>query len=188
MRLCRAAFGLVFLLLAGCAARPPEVGAPLVPAEMNDWGLSGRIAVSTPLDGFTGRFSWRQTQTGMRLDLKGPLGVGGMTIEGDATRLTLRHRGDVSVLDDPEADLERLVGWQLPVTSLDAWLLGRLDPDFAGTVDAGRNGLASSLQQRGWEASYSVWQTQAGFALPRKLNLTTPDLEVRLVIDRFRPH
>lgn len=160
----------------------------MVPPDMRQWGLTGRISVSTPSDGFTGRFSWRQTQDRIRLDLKGPLGVGGMTIEGDDGRLTLRRRDDVTVLDDPEADLARLVGWELPVTSLDAWLLGRLDPDFAGSVNSGVDGLASSLRQRGWQADYSAWQMQAGFALPRKLNLTAPELEVRVVIDRFAPH
>lgn len=188
MTLRGAALGLVIVVLAGCAARPPPVTAPMVPADLENWDLTGRISVSTPSDGFTGRFTWRQTPDRIKLDLRGPLGVGGMTIEGDARELTLRRRDDVTILSDPEPDLARLVGWELPVTSLDAWLLGRLDPDYSGSVMAGKDGLASSLQQRGWQADYSIWQTQQGFALPRKLNLTTSELEVRVVIDRFTPH
>lgn len=151
------------------------------------WEMRGRLAIDTGERGYQARFEWRQAADSLRLSLRGPLGAGGVEIAGSSSALTVRARGETLSLDDPEAQLSELLGWWLPVTSLDAWLVGLPDRVFDADSDFGPDGLLASLEQRLWHLSYAAYQLESGWLVPRRIDMRHGELEVRLVVDSWQP-
>lgn len=185
-------------LLAGCAAQVPRDAA--VPAgglsleqrraaleALEGWEMRGRLAVDTGERAFPARFQWRQDAEGLRLTVRGPLGAGGVEVAGSDEALTVRARGETYALDDPEVQLSELLGWWLPVASLDDWLLGM--PDRAFTVDAQieADGLLLSLEQRLWRLDYEGYAPTEQWLVPRRIDMNHADLHLRLTVDAWRP-
>lgn len=179
--------------LAGCAHLPVESDG-LSFAErrarlerIDAWQMRGRLAIDTGERAFQARFQWRQNNDRLLLTVRGLLGAGSFQIDGSAETLTLRTRGEVLVLDDPEAELSDLFGWWLPVTSLDHWLMGLPDESFAAETRTDRSGTLTSLAQRLWELDYTEYQVSEGLLLPRRLKLSHGPLRLDLRVDAWSP-
>ena len=181
-------------LLAGCATLP--VGSDGRSFEQRrsqleavaSWELRGRLAVATGERSFQGSLRWQQTGDTLELTVRGPVGIGGVRVAGTPTQLEVTARGDTRVLTDPEAQLSELLGWWLPVASLHAWLLGLPDPTFEASTQPGSDGTLASFDQRLWHVAYSSYQLApaangAMTLLPKRIELTHRDLQLRLTID-----
>ncbi len=188
---------LACLLLAGCATTGrvevdlPELGSweqrQAVLERADDWALTGRIGIRTADDGFNARF--RHTQDGRRFDstLSGPLGVGTIRVSGNSQRILLTDKDGAELrLDDPEADLQTLYGWTIPVDSLKYWALGIPDPGSASSPVLDDAGRLASLEQRGWTVAIDRYREFAGQQLPARITAQSESTRVRLVIDRWR--
>jgi outer membrane lipoprotein LolB len=123
--------------------------------------------------------------------VRGPFGGGLLQVAGDRRELEVTSRGETRVLGDPETELSELLGWWLPVGSLRAWLLGMPDPDFPARTDPNPDGTLASLEQRLWRVEFASYQLAGDDAqallVPRRIDLSHEDLEVRVTIDRWRP-
>lgn len=78
-------------------------------------------------------------------------------------------------------------GWQLPLSGLRHWILGRPDPQaqiFDLQLDAG--GRLAELRQLGWHIRYERYAEFDGLALPTKLTLENPRLRAKLAVRRWR--
>ena len=78
----------------------------------------------------------------------------------------------------------RAVGFALPVDWLAAWVRGAPHGDgpHAAVLDAA--GRVSVLRQNGWEIVYAYADADA--RRPSRLRLAYPEVEVAIVIDRWR--
>ncbi len=152
------------------------------------WRMNGRIAISTGEMAFQGRFRWRQADDGMDLSVSGPLGAGVLQVSGPPQRLTVTAQGETWDLADPESELSALLGWWLPVRSLNDWLLGFPDPDFPAQELLGptRTELRA-LDQRLWRLTYVSYRIQQGLLLPRRIDLAHGELELRVFVDGWQP-
>jgi outer membrane lipoprotein LolB len=119
------------------------------------WQMRGRIAVDTGEDAYQGRFTWWQDGDAMRVNIRGPLGVGAVDISGTQEALTLRARGDSWRLDNAETQLSELLGWWLPISSLPHWLLGVPDPHFESADRVVSKERLDRLEQRSWTLHFS---------------------------------
>ncbi len=177
--------------LSGCAHAPAiqdELSFPerqVYLEQLEGWNLSGRIAVDTGEQAFQGRFRWQQSPESLDLSIRGPFGAGVLEVAGPPERLTVRARGESWALTDPEAELSELMGWWLPVRSFSAWLLGLPVPLYPATTALGPENALQSLEQRLWKLTYQTYQLTDGVLLPRRIDLSHQDLELRLIIDQW---
>lgn len=186
----RAALVVAALLAAACAPRPElehdglrfeERQARL--ATISSWTMQGRLAVDTGERAVQGRFNWIQDDEVSTLLVRGPLGGGAFEITGSANGMVVTTRGERHELEDPEIELSALLGWWMPVESLDAWLLGLPDPRFPAQTRFGPTGTLARLDQRRWRVDYEAYQLIAGILVPRRLRMTHGELDVRVTID-----
>jgi outer membrane lipoprotein LolB len=186
------------LLLFGCAHTGPGdddgLNARQRAARLNsisDWDMRGQLIVDTGNERQRATADW--VQRGERLSLtvrrRIALGIGTVVISGDAERLVIESSRDEEprVLDDPEADLYDELGWWLPISSLQHWLLGLEDPDYPAERSRGAAGTLASLNQRDWQVSYDTYQLAGGLLVPGEMTLRHAELELRLDISRWEP-
>ena len=189
-----ALIGLACAVVSGCAhLRSVEDGLSYEERrtrllETPGWRMNGRIAVNTGAEAFQGRFRWRQTEDEVELSISNPLGMSVLQVSGPQERLTVRAGGETWELADPEPELSALLGWWLPVRSLDSWLLGHADPDFGADrqLSPTRTELRT-LDQRLWRLTYQSYRLHEGLLLPRRIDLAHGALELRVFVDGWQP-
>lgn len=185
-------------LLAGCAARAPFEAEPATDglsleqrqaalAALPGWEMRGRLAIDTGERAYQARFEWRQEADRLRLSIRGPLGAGGVEVSGSDQSLMVRARGESYALDDPEIQLSEVLGWWLPVASLDNWLLGLPDRLFEADAKVEAGGRLLSLEQRLWRLDYDRFELAEQWLLPRRIAMNHEDLHIRLTVDAWRP-
>ncbi len=185
------ASGLTFLLLVtGCASLlAPGALPPQLPGDwamrrstLQAWSrfdLRGRVAVASGEEGFTAALRWAQRAETSRLELDGPLGVGGVRLEFANGRLAD---------EATRSELERRLGFALPVESLRYWMLGVPDP-----TRAAEEALAAdvthldSLQQDGWTVRFPAYARVAGanYQLPQRIEASRAGVRVRLLVESW---
>lgn len=178
------------LLVTGCASLRAPGALPLqLPGDwamrrsaLQEWprfDLRGRVAVASGEQGFTAALRWAQRAEASRLELDGPLGVGGVRLEFVNGRLAD---------EATRSELERRLGFALPVESLRYWLLGVPDPartaEEALAADATR---LDSLQQDGWTVRFPAYAGVAGanYELPRRIEASRAGVRVRLLVESW---
>ena len=174
----------VLIALSACRTVPP---APIVgPGADAPWpeqrarletfdryALAGRVAVAANGQGFTASLRYEQRSDASNLALDGPLGIGGLRVELDGADLRIEtSRGEK--LDGAAArdELERRLGFPLPIAELRWWLLAIPAPGGDATM---RMDLASDeitrFVQRGWSVTIDKRMPALGFALPQRLTV-----------------
>ena len=121
------------------------------------------------------------------LNVRGLFGAGSFEINGNDDALTLRARGETWSLDDPEIELSARFGWWLPVSSLDAWLVGLPDDAYVAHPRTGSNGTLATLEQRLWTLEFSNYELTEGLLLPRTIDMHHGRLRLRLTVDSWNP-
>lgn len=152
-------------------------------AAVSSWRMQGRLAIDTGERAAPGRFSWLHDDEVSTLLVRGPLGGGVLEVTRSPDGMTVTARGERRELADPETDLSALLGWWMPVESLDAWLLGLPDPRYPAETRLGRANVLERLDQRLWRVDYEQYQLVDGVLIPRRIRMTHETLDVRVTID-----
>jgi len=192
-------FVLLVFVLSGCAIirKPPEAEPGVVDASawqnhrlalenFDVWALQGRVATGQLL-GWTGNLSWRQNVEHFDVRLSGPLGAGGFHAEGtldDGVVIQTKDRRLVS--NDPDALVEKTLGWTFPLEPLRYWARGLPAPGQYQSISVDGKGHLISLDQQGWELSFPAYTTPQGAPdLPKRIVLDNGETRIRLVVDRW---
>lgn len=198
----------VGVLLAACGAAPvrPDLGpaeraaAEAAQAEREqrlraagEWGLVGRMAVSTDGRGGSGRLTWQQRAPHeFEVELSAP-------VTRQSWRLSSSPRG--ALLEgleggprsgiDPALLLQEATGWMIPVGALSDWVRGARAPGMGpARVEFNHEGRPLRIEQGGWEIEYR-WpdadpaQSAAGDLLPERLDARSGGARVKLVVDEW---
>ena len=129
---------------------------------------------------------WRQKGEIFDATVSGPLGVGTVRIEGGRGKILLTDKeGQVTALQDAEADLRARYGWTIPVDSLRYWALGIPDPSSPAATRFDETGLLATIDQRGWTVTIGQYREGGGQAMPRRISALGDDAKVRLVVDHW---
>jgi len=185
-------------LVAGCRSVPPRaVIGPGADApwpeqraaldKLDRYGLQGRVAVAANGQGFSAGLRYQQLPKGSNLALDGPLGIGGLRVvlEGEELEIAT-SRGEKLDGDLARAELERRLGFALPLAELRWWLLGVPAPGEV-TVDAGDGGEIRGFTQGGWHVAVNTRVPGLGFSLPQRLTVDREGARLKLVVERWLP-
>lgn len=167
----------------GADAPWPEQRAAL--ESLDRYGLNGRVAVAANGQGFSASLRYAQLARRSRFSLEGPLGIGGMRVESEGDHLEIAtSRGEK--LDGPEAraELERRLGFALPLEELRWWLLGIPAPGEAA-VNASEGGEIHDFTQGGWRVSVNSRMAGKGFSLPQRLTAERDGARLKLLVERW---
>ncbi len=197
MRRSLARVGFVLTLaLAGCRTLPPPLPAANAPwderctqlQQLGHFQMKGRVALAAGANGFSASLRWTQQGGDSQLGLEGPLGVGGMQIRAQGSRLDVTtSRGEHISDAAAHTELATRLGFDVPIASLRYWVLGVPDPGSAAdpVLDPGQQRLAA-LSQDGWHISYDSYTATAAGNLPARLTLEREQVRVRLLVQDWQ--
>jgi outer membrane lipoprotein LolB len=182
--------------MAGCRTAPPRPvlgpgpGAPWAEQraalqDLDRYNLNGRVAVAANGQGFSASLRYTQQVRRTQFSLEGPLGIGGLRAEAEGDQLKIEtSRGEK--LDGPEAraELERRLGFALPLEQLRWWLLGIPAPGEAA-VNAAESGEIRDFTQGGWRVSIQSRVAGLGFSLPQRLTAEREGARLKLLVERW---
>ena len=175
---------------AGCTSLIGTTSLPVVLPDdwesrrtmLQQWSrfdLRGRVAVASGEEGFTASLRWAQRASAASVELDGPLGLAGVRLELEQGRLA----DEIA-----RAELERRLGFVLPVESLRYWMLGVPDPARAAEEQrAEGTARLDGLRQEGWTVVFTRYAKVAGvnYELPQRIEATRESVRVRLLVDSW---
>ncbi|MCZ6831152.1 MAG: lipoprotein insertase outer membrane protein LolB [Gammaproteobacteria bacterium] len=187
------------LWIAACTVAACTSTATLPPAEtdwpsrqallakLDNWQLSGKLAVKTRTGAETARIDWQQTGTRTHLTLTGPGGWGRATVIADKHTLLLEKDGQQRLLDLADsAALERELGWDMPAAMLSYWIRGIPAPGIEIEAQALSGGRLSLLQQSGWSLHYERYQQVGHLTLPARIIFKGKSASGKIIIKQWK--
>jgi len=187
-------------LLAGCRTVPapatipgPGADAPW-PAQraalekLERYSLNGKVAVAANGQGFTASLRYQQQPRRADLALDGPLGIGGMRIGLEEHGLAVTNsRGEALDGQAARDEIERRLGFELPLDELRWWLLGLPAPGESALDAAPDSGEIRGFDQNGWHVAINTRAPALGFALPQRLTAERDGARLKLFVERWQP-
>ncbi len=169
--------------LAACAELPkaPE-------GERYEFELSGRIAVKFRDEASSGNLAWRHRAAGDDLLISSSLGQGiaHLVRDGDNFVLTTSDAREYRSADS-ESLTEEVLGYRLPIEGMADWVRAR--PYRNGPAPQAQydyRGRLLAMQQGEWRIEYLAYQDDSPAALPSRMRLVYPGVELRLAIGSWR--
>jgi outer membrane lipoprotein LolB len=183
--------GFAVFFLSGCAAVAPRPGIERPAGETvqglpDAFELTGRIAVRHDDQGFSGGLRWQHRPGTDVILVLTPLGqaVARITREPGEARLE-SGEGDPQRAPDAETLTERVLGWRLPVSGLQYWVLGSNSPAASSVVEFDADGRLVRLTQDGWDIEYLRYTETDARPLPRTVAMRRGSLSIRLNVDEW---
>ena len=176
-------------MLSACASlsAPSTSVRPTDVATDEPFLIDGRLSARRGTDAVTANFTWRHHSPIDELSVTTPLGQEVAELRGNsqAKRVEVRTAdGRTDEAPDWPTLTERALGFRLPIDGLAAWVRGTSPASVPATFEYDAAGRARVLRQQGWEIVYGYPDERS--RRPSRLRLTYPELEVRLVIDRWQ--
>jgi outer membrane lipoprotein LolB len=184
----RAIFLFIFfsLLFTGCAIAPPA-------SENSDWALQkkqiqnldfwqlrGRVDVRYDNESHTPRIKWMQEDVEYNIRLWGTFNAGNTEIVGRPGLVTMESGGDVLTANSPEELILQRLGYELPVSYLEFWIKGIPAPQSEADLSFNELNQLTVINQFGWSINYSDPRQYGSYTLPRRIELTRPENDIRL--------
>ncbi|WP_213875286.1 lipoprotein insertase outer membrane protein LolB [Pseudomonas sp. dw_358] len=156
--------------------------------QLDGWEINGKVGIRAPKDSGSGTLYWLQRQDYYDIRLSGPLGRGAARLTGRPGKVSLEVAGQGKFdADSPESLLQDQLGWRLPVSNLVWWVRGLPAPESKSRLTLDGNSHLATLVQDDWTVEYLSYTEQGGYALPERIKLHGPDLDVTLVVKDWQP-
>ncbi len=175
------------LLVAACASAPPAPPRVLPPPVDEPFAIDGRLSARRGSEAVAVGFAWTHASPRDELVVHNPLGQALAELTSDASVPEAEVRmadGRRDVARDWATLTERAVGFALPVDGLVWWARGAPRAGTPHTVEFDRVGRPEVLRQDGCRIVYAYGDESTRRA--SRLDVVCHDLEVRIVIDRWR--
>jgi outer membrane lipoprotein LolB len=183
---------LALVLLVGACATAPGVPPDRAPATLAPdrvrFELNGRIGVQNGDEGMSGLLRWLHAPEADELWFSSPLGSTVAMLVRDETGVELvSGRGPPRRAANAEVLTREALGWDLPLSGLEYWILGRPAPGpGAERIERdAASGRLVRLVQDGWRIEYRRYLDTEWGALPALINLEYGSLQIRLAVDRW---
>jgi len=190
----------VLAVLAGCRTAPPPIAVPGPGADapwlaqraalekLDRYALAGKVAVAANGQGFSASLRYQQRPARADLALDGPLGIGGMRIVLEEHSLGVTNsRGEALDGEAARAEIERKLGFELPLDELRWWMLGLPAPGQSELDAAADSGEIRGFVQNGWHVAIHTRAPGLGFSLPQRLTAERGGARLKLFVERWQP-
>lgn len=181
----------VVLALTACATAPgvsPDRAPAALAPDRVRFELSGRIGVQNGGEGMSGLVRWLHAPGADEIWFSSPLGSSIAMLVRDANGVELvAGREPPRRAASAEALTRMALGWDLPLSGLEYWILGRPAPG-SGPARMERDpasGRLTRLVQDGWSVEFRRYLDTEWGALPALMNLEYGSLQIRLAVDRW---
>jgi outer membrane lipoprotein LolB len=155
-------------------------------AQIKDFSLQGRIGVQTEGRGFSGGLHWQHRASNDDIALYSPLGSQVASIKKSIEQITLQDANGNSIsASDAETLTQSALGWQLPLSGLAHWSLGRPTDSPIQNSTWDDKGLLTTLNQDGWKIEYQNYAMQNGYLLPSKIILKSDKVNLKLLVESW---
>ena len=199
--ICRLKFflaALLLVLLAGCQSPPKQ---PLASYEsvadrqralqsLAAWTAVGRIALSSPTEGFSAAMDWRQVNTDYDVELTALLGQRALRVTQKGPQALLKSPGRAAVTgNNAELLLLNELGVRVPLLQMSSWIKGlpgsQARPEYD---DGGRLSSLAYTDEDGtpWVANFKTYQRVNDMDLPARIDISGRDYNIRLLIKRWQ--
>lgn len=188
---------IVSLLMIACATLPAP-NAPLNQSldwdtrqaslnQLTSWRINGLISIRDTQQAESANVSWVQKNQNYTISIFGPLGFGGVILEGRPGIVTLKEdSGQKFTAATPEELITETSHWVLPVSNLHFWIRGIPAPNCASQLSFDKYHHLSSLRQQGWKISYQQYAGVENLDLPSMITLNRPPLTIKIVISQWK--
>jgi outer membrane lipoprotein LolB len=181
--------GVAAASMHGCAVLPPVVQARASAVLEGDpaFELAGRLAIRQGEQALSASLRWRFDGQGEEMVVSAPLGAGSVEIERDPTGVTLRSGGRVERAASAEMLMRGALGFELPLDGLRYWVRGQTGPGgLAVRIVRDDTGRIESFHESGWDITIPAFSAPPLEALPRRIDVASSGLQLRLVVDQWR--
>ena len=180
-------YGYLILLFSGCASAPPAQQAATRPAhaEHASFTIGGRIAVKHDGERSSATVRWTHDAETDEILLLAPLGKTVARIQRNGQGIVLDTSDKHYAAQDAEELTLQALGWRLPLSGLQYWVLALPVPERTAHIERDANEQISLLRQDGWTIHYTRYATSAPDSLPLRMTLQRDELEIQLLIDEW---
>lgn len=145
--------------------------------------LQGKIGIQTEKKGFSGSMTWQHDPVVDLIKLYSPLGSQMASIKKTSEQIILEDaNGNLISAADAESLTLDTLGWQLPLSGLADWSVGRPTNKPIQDIQWNDHGQLSHLIQDGWDIEFDEYVDISGYTLPYKLYLRSPKVNIKLII------
>lgn len=149
------------------------------------WDIEGRIAIRSYDQAVNANLRWKQDGDVFAIEITGPLGQGGVSLNGAPGSARLIS-GDVDdVATDAQALLYLHTGYVVPIDALKYWIRGLPQPDGGSQHSLDNQGRLAQLEQDQWKVRFRAYEQYESHTLPKKVFVDNHKLSVRIVIDKW---
>ena len=182
---------LALVVLSGCATHQPipatgssESLWQLRQQELSQllgWQIKGRIGFVSANDSGSAGLYWKQSQESYELKIVAPLGAGRLVVAGDANGVILQSsEGEILYAENARSLIWQSTGWEIPMDRLRQWIIGL--PTVNETYQLDDKGRVRFIENLRWKVEYFQYQNVGEYALPKKLRIESPQIQIKLVI------
>lgn len=183
----------VLLLLSACSTSPmlppPDRVEQAWVYELEDWALDARISITQPLAdrSDSARLNWEQQQDDYKIHLSaGPFNQTVAIMTGRPGRAEIQVAGedDRYTARSPEALMQAILGWSLPIRHAVWWIRGVPDPSLPHALVSEQSNYR--FTQADWDIDILRFQEiGANHRLPSRMRMVHNEVTVNLVIGRW---
>jgi outer membrane lipoprotein LolB len=157
-------------------------------AKINHWQVQGKLGIRLPDNSGSLYYNWMQEPNQYAIHLSGPLGQGATWIRGTDHQASITTGDKLPVYArNPQALMQKTLGWSLPVEELYYWARGLTSPDSPVTAkELDEEERLRSLQQSGWQITYQRYKTFSGWPLPQKMIVEREGIRLTLVMKNWK--
>lgn len=190
----RTIYALANLLLSAVLLSACSLNSVAPPAEVNSdwagqreqlqaldsWKLRGRVNVRYNDESHTPRIQWLQQSAEYHIRLWGTFNAGNTLIVGRPGFVTLQQDGETHSASSPEQLILQQLGYELPMSHLNYWIKGLPAPDLDADLSFNALSQLTTIRQADWTITLSDPRQYGSLSLPRRLELTRPQNDIRL--------
>lgn len=155
--------------------------------DVQHWFVTGRAAINNGTESWHVNLLWLQQGNDYQIRLSGPFGAGQVQLKGNADQVELLTADNERFYSsDIDSLLYERTGVKMPVAELRYWLIGLPAPGSKQAADVDKHGRLAHLRQGDWRVRYKRYMPVNGLVLPRKIFADKQELDVRVVIDKWK--